>query len=283
MRTALIVGLLALLALDVCHSKAGGDKQGDASRSVDAETKNRFDTVDGNWTIDGNRDVCSTAGCGTSLLGTCRVYPCMPGERFSGCCDGPCDCGCCGPCEAGSCDNGRCVDDSSSCNTDEYSDGECFYGGCTCCKTCQASNDCASAGGQCINAEATCGTGLSPMTELGCTSNNCKCCAPVCTPSSACTDGPNPGVCVTNEDFCDADDEYLTDDGCGNAGCTCCKTCRPDNFCARKNGICVNPAHLSEPTRPPHNRCPAGYHHFQPGTCGTDDCICCIPRPQNGG
>ncbi|XP_050703011.1 keratin-associated protein 5-9-like [Eriocheir sinensis] len=229
------------------------------------------------------RQDCSTALCGTSGVGTCRSS-CFGGEFTAEQCPSS-YCVCCEPCSTdGSCYGGRCANYPTSCDsTSEYRDGYCGLGRCICCKACQASDDCAAAGGECINVNATCDSGTAPSPQLGCSDDsNCKCCAQ-CTPSSACVDGPNPGRCVINEDFCDAGDEYLTHDGCGNANCKCCKTCGPDNSCARKNGICVNPTQLLEPTRKPHDQCPAGYHHYKPGACGTKDCICCVPRSQDEG
>ncbi|XP_050705410.1 keratin-associated protein 5-3-like [Eriocheir sinensis] len=285
MRTALIVGLLTLLALDVCQSKAGGEKQGDGSRTVDADTKKLFDQRDHplrSYSEDMRpRLACSTGPCGTAN-GSCRDS-CMSGEYPNGECE--LTCWCCEPCsQDGSCYDGLCVANSACSAITEYAAGSCGLGACTCCMTCQTSDDCANAGGQCISGTATCGTGTAPSSQFGCDDGNCKCCEPVCTPSSACVDGPNPGRCVDiNEDFCDAGDEYLTDDGCGNADCKCCKTCGPDYSCARKNGICVNPTQLPEPTRNPHDLCPAGYRRYMPGACGTDACICCVPRPQSAG
>ncbi|XP_050699011.1 uncharacterized protein LOC126986694 [Eriocheir sinensis] len=98
-----------------------------------------------------------------------------------------------------------------------------------------------------------------------------------CTQIGPCLDGPNPGECVSSADVCDGGNEYITDDDCGL--CTCCKTCEPDDSCACKNGICVNPTQVSGLTYFPHDLCPEGYRHFMEGNCGTDDYICCVLRP----
>ncbi|XP_050725855.1 keratin-associated protein 5-3-like [Eriocheir sinensis] len=292
MRTALIVGLLTLLALDVCQSKADGEKQGDGSRTVDADTEKLFEQRDQplrSYSSNKRAELyaCPTDMCGTSGMGTCKT-DCMDGEFTAGNCESS-PSKCCEPCDAaGSCDDGRCVSDARLCTPDEYSDGDCGFGSCSCCKTCQASDDCAEAGGQCIKADATCGAGLSPNPRLGCSDDkNCQCCAPadrpelrVCESTNACAGGLNPGRCVFETYYCNDINEYLTDDACGS--CTCCRTCEPDYLCAHKNGICVNPTRGAIRTISLHDQCPTGYYHNWLGTCNTGDCICCVPKHHLG-
>ncbi|XP_050720490.1 keratin, ultra high-sulfur matrix protein-like [Eriocheir sinensis] len=279
MRTALVVGLLTLLALARCEPEAGGEKHGDDSRTVDADTTKILGLRDQ------PQELHLLLGLGLGLgHGRCLMQTgCIAAGGFcfrdvQGVNTPDCDfrlndrmlcgsnCKCCLNCSEENCGDSGSGTCKADCDEGEFTRENCGASPCKCCEPCEA----ATCAGRCVGDPDSC----NPDEYVGgdCGFGSCSCCA-TCEAGFDCEAAG--GECVNVNTPCEAGTWPNLFAGCNDGSCQCCATCNTSSECADQGnpGRCVNDDMY----------CSATNEYITSDPCGDDtSCFCCktcLPDP----